>query len=80
MSFEPEYLTTETQVDLGIRKEQVTVSARSDVPSESVERIISVTADPFACADGKGGAGFAGKVNFSVCYRDKEGELKKYEF
>ena len=79
MSFEPEYLTTETQVDLGIRKEQVTVSARSDVPSESVERIISVTADPFACADGKGGAGFAGKVNFSVCYRDKEGALKKYE-
>lgn len=80
MSFEPQYLTTETQIDLGVKKEKITVSARSGVPSESVERIISVTANSFAAPDEKeSGAGFAGKTVFCVCYADKEGALKKYE-
>ena len=80
MSFEPQFLTLETQVDQGEKKEQVIVSARSGVPSESVERIVSVTANSYAAADGRAnGAGFTGKAVFCVCYADKDGTLKKYE-
>ena len=80
MSFEPQYNGVTYTEELGVKKEQVGVFCKSDVASESVERIISVTASSCVSPENRGeNAGFNGKTVFCVFYSDSEGALKKYE-
>ena len=60
-------------------KEQVSLSAKSGVNSQEIESVLSVS--PFVVIDSvetlQGKIKYSGRINFFVCYLDKQNAVKK---
>ncbi len=81
MSFEPVFENITLHEKTGVFTEKLKVECKTGVPTESVKKIIFLSAWPYVsnteCVDG--GVKFTGKVNFFLCYENVEGEVKKNE-
>lgn len=81
MPFEPVFEKINYCKRKGILTDRIKVECRTDVPAESVERVLNVSAAQ--CMGGgtaaEGKLDYGGKITFFICYRTVEGDIRKCE-
>ena len=81
MPFEPVFEKINYCKRKGILPDRIKVECRTDVPAESVERVLNVSAAQ--CMGGgtatEGKLDYGGKITFFICYRTVEGDIRKCE-
>lgn len=81
MPFEPVFEKINFCTRKGTATDRIKVECRTDVPAESVARIINVS----ACVNVSGGTsvsgklGYGGTITFFICYENSEGRVEKCE-
>lgn len=81
MAFQPIY----NEIDLTLKKpdakDRVKTECKTEIPSDSVSKILNLTAHSVVteCENSETGIRYSGKINFFVCYVNKEGEVCKCE-
>lgn len=81
MSFEPEFEKIILCEKKGVLEQKEKVDCKTQISTESIKKIIFVTAHPYVSKVESidGGVEYAGKVNFFVCYEDQQEQIRKYE-
>ncbi len=81
MSFQPVFENITLNEKLGEFTETLKVECKTGVSTETVKKIIFLSATPYLlnseCTGG--GVKFFGKINFFICYENEEGVVKKHE-
>ena len=81
MSFEPKYENITFMRKGKPFQERVKIECNTEVGSESIVRILSISAKPtmFSVVNQENTINYQGKVNFFVCYEDQTGSIVKKE-